>query len=293
MDDAAPRLTSPYQLTRLGFDSVDEYRAYRKDHESLFFKVWFMHETIGDQADPISLPGICDICDKTTRFASTTHARAEGAQFKHGVSWIAQAVCHCEVNLVERLILRALYDRYEPGHSVYHVGHFLSFRDWLAAHIPGLVSTQYESGRSPGEVENDVRYEDLTGMTFPTAQFDHLICSEILEHIPAYEVALAEMARVIKPGGRVILTFPWLGVDKYENRTRAKLNDDGSITHIEPAQYHGDSASGEGILSFRDFGWEVLDDCRKAGFSSARAEFVFAPAHGYMSLGEPVIVATR
>ncbi len=41
--------------------------------------------------------------------------------------------------------------------------------------------------------------------------FDTVLCSEVLEHIAEPSKALAEMARVIRPGGTLILTVPFLG----------------------------------------------------------------------------------
>jgi hypothetical protein len=49
----------------------------------------------------------------------------------------------------------------------------------------------------------------------------------------------------------------------------------------------------EGILSFRAFGWKILDELRDAGFSNARAAFTFGPLHGHMTLLAPVIVGSR
>jgi len=101
------------------------------------------------------------------------------------------------------------------------------------------------------------------------------------------------MARVLKPGGRTILTFPWMGGNYYDHLVRAEVLPDGSINHILPPEYHGDPASADGILSFRAFGWKVLDEIRESGFSRASAIFMFAPLHGYMTLITPVIVGVR
>lgn len=48
------------------------------------------------------------------------------------------------------------------------------------------------------------------GGTLPFADksFDAVICSEVLEHIPAYRGTIAEIARVIKPGGRLGVSVP-------------------------------------------------------------------------------------
>jgi hypothetical protein len=101
------------------------------------------------------------------------------------------------------------------------------------------------------------------------------------------------MARTLKHGGRALLTFPWLGGENYDHLVRAELRPDGSINHILPPEYHGDPEKDERILSFRAFGWKILDELRDAGFSRACATFYWGPVYGHMTLLHPVFVATR
>ncbi len=49
---------------------------------------------------------------------------------------------------------------------------------------------------------------DATVLPIADGSLDHVIASEVLEHIPADHVALAEFERVLKPGGRVAVTVP-------------------------------------------------------------------------------------
>lgn len=50
--------------------------------------------------------------------------------------------------------------------------------------------------------------QDITKMTFPNEEFGAVICSHVLEHIPDDRKALSELARVIRPGGRLIVQVP-------------------------------------------------------------------------------------
>ncbi|MDP5071730.1 MAG: class I SAM-dependent methyltransferase [Congregibacter sp.] len=49
---------------------------------------------------------------------------------------------------------------------------------------------------------------DALRLPFADASFDAVICSEVLEHIPDYRSALAEIARVLRPGGRFCASVP-------------------------------------------------------------------------------------
>lgn len=46
---------------------------------------------------------------------------------------------------------------------------------------------------------------DMTQLPFPDATFDCITCGYVLEHLPDPEPGLAELARVLVPGGRMLL----------------------------------------------------------------------------------------
>lgn len=50
---------------------------------------------------------------------------------------------------------------------------------------------------------------DITAIPAPDASFDAILCSEVLEHVPESTHALDEFARLLKPGGTLILTAPF------------------------------------------------------------------------------------
>lgn len=66
-----------------------------------------------------------------------------------------------------------------------------------------------------GEVDESVMAAPVQGnalgLPFDDGSFDRVIASEVLEHITDDETAFAELARVLRPGGRLAVTVPsWL-----------------------------------------------------------------------------------
>jgi SAM-dependent methyltransferase len=49
---------------------------------------------------------------------------------------------------------------------------------------------------------------DITAIPAPDASFDVVLCTEVLEHVPEPAAALGEMARLLRPGGRLLVTAP-------------------------------------------------------------------------------------
>ncbi len=71
----------------------------------------------------------------------------------------------------------------------------------LAVHLEGMAA-----GTTATTVNGDG-----TRLPFPDDTFDHIICSEVMEHIPDDAAAARELARVLKPGGNLAVTVPtWL-----------------------------------------------------------------------------------
>lgn len=49
---------------------------------------------------------------------------------------------------------------------------------------------------------------DALALPFADGAFDRIIAAEVLEHIPDDTAAIAELARVLRPGGRIAVTVP-------------------------------------------------------------------------------------
>ena len=78
--------------------------------------------------------------------------------------------------------------------------------------VEGVVATfvaMIEAGELvAGEVRAAAVQGDALHLPFPDGSFDRVICSEVLEHIADDRAAMAELARVLRPGGTMAITVP-------------------------------------------------------------------------------------
>ncbi|MBI3631209.1 MAG: class I SAM-dependent methyltransferase [Candidatus Sungbacteria bacterium] len=87
-------------------------------------------------------------------------------------------------------------------------------------------------------VQSDIIRFDDTNIPLPSESVDNLICSEVLEHVSKPEPLIEEMRRVLKPGGRAVITIPWSArfhyiPHDYARYTPSKLKELFSAFEIE------------------------------------------------------------
>ena len=74
--------------------------------------------------------------------------------------------------------------------------------------VSGLFSAMTDAGEAPAGTSWATVNGDGTRLPFADDTFDHIICSEVMEHIPDDSAAASELARVLKPGGTLAVTVP-------------------------------------------------------------------------------------
>lgn len=67
-------------------------------------------------------------------------------------------------------------------------------------------STETAKKRKISNVE--FKEADAKELPYPDNFFDFVICTEVLEHVPDFRVAIEEIERVLKPGGQFVITTP-------------------------------------------------------------------------------------
>ncbi len=84
-----------------------------------------------------------------------------------------------------------------------------------AAEVRNVVATlaaMAEAGElDPATVRATAVQGDALALPFASGCFDRVVASEVLEHIPDDLTAMAELARVLRPGGTMAVTVPRCG----------------------------------------------------------------------------------
>jgi SAM-dependent methyltransferase len=139
----------------------------------------------------------------------------------------------------------------------------------LSRRARSVALSEYFADLPSGAQRDGVRCEDVQRLSYADASFDLVTHTEVLEHVPDDAAALAQLHRVLRPGGLLLFTVPLHGGKTLE-RARFRA---GVIEHIEPAVYHGDPArGGSPVLAFRDYGDDIVARLRAAGFAEAWIE---------------------
>lgn len=114
---------------------------------------------------------------------------------------------------------RHTFEAYRRGAAV--VGFDQSVSD--LNDVDAILQAMREQGEVPLSAKAEAVKGDALALPYEDSSFDCVVASEILEHVPADDRAIAELVRVLKPGGSLAITVPrwlpeklcWLLSDEY------------------------------------------------------------------------------
>ena len=100
--------------------------------------------------------------------------------------------------------------------------------------------------------EGKFKVGTIREISYGNGEFDCILCSEVLEHVPEYKTAIKEMTRVLKSKGFLIITTP----NKYNPDMALKLFTQGKYTsqiYDSPIDYN------ELFIDFKNNGLEIIN----------------------------------
>ncbi|GAA1904006.1 class I SAM-dependent methyltransferase [Lapillicoccus jejuensis] len=74
--------------------------------------------------------------------------------------------------------------------------------------VKGMFAAMELEGQVPPGGTGEVVVGDVLAMPFDDASYDVVLASEILEHVPQDAAAVAELVRILAPGGMLAVTVP-------------------------------------------------------------------------------------
>jgi SAM-dependent methyltransferase len=284
--------------------SLQEFNAYfgdrRYDYEErlLIEKVLSNNST---HSGRLNGSGYCGCCGRKTRMLSdwsfsdaTLNHKAYLFDHTTYADWYGKVmlfrehlVCsECKLNNRQRGVFYALaaLGLRLPVLDVYAYEQVTPFFGELQKKAHRTVGSEYLGmGRKSGSVYKGVRHEDALHLSFVDASFDLLVSNDVFEHVPDFEQALQEALRVLKPGGTLLYSIPF---DLSATQTvRRACWRNGRIEHLQEPVYHGNPVADVGSLVFYDFGWDIIDICKRSGFSDSFMLYYYSLNHGLVGGG--------
>lgn len=113
-------------------------------------------------------------------------------------------------------------------------------------------------GVDPNYASELVRRGSITDLPYAESSFDRALCLDVLEHLtfPDQPRALAELFRVVRPGGELLVTVPNLA--HLQSRVHFLLGG-RLIRTANPAKHPGDRPIGEYLDLAHRAGFQLID----------------------------------
>ncbi|MBT5222952.1 MAG: glycosyltransferase, partial [Gammaproteobacteria bacterium] len=243
-------------------------------------------------AEAFAVDGFCVPCDKKVPFL--VDMKSGGQRNANGwtPNWRERLECPlCRMNNRQRLIATLIKQKLSnnKNQNVYFMEQVTPIYNWAISKFKeyNLVGSEYLGYEYEGGATiKGIRHEDVENLSFSDSQLDLIVSNNVFEHVPHPAKAFAECARVLKPGGVMLATIPFhSGMD--ESVIRAQLDND-QVEHLLPEAYHGNPVSADGSLVFTDFGWDILELMKVAGFSDVCVDVYISEEFGHFGGGQLV-----
>ena len=105
----------------------------------------------------------------------------------------------------------------------------------IDAHAAAVQAARDQAGRAGlGERASFEQVDASQRLPFPDASFDAITCIDAILHLPGRPQVLAEWARVLKPGGRMVFTDPVVVTGAVTNEELAIRSSIGFFLFVPP-----------------------------------------------------------
>jgi hypothetical protein len=266
--------------------SLGEYESFISEHKRLLQSRAAFQMRIIPSDEYFRMKGYCVACKRETYFLGDFLYSRVGPNGERIPNWRERLVCkHCKMPNRVRAVIDFLEHTVtlDNTHAIYVTEQASPFYRFLKRRYPNTYGSEFiHDGTARGKSNwLGIRNEDLTNLSLRDSSVSAVVTTDVLEHVPVYKKAISECFRILKSGGALVLSVPFV-LQSPTTLVRARVNADGSIEHLLPPEYHGDSVKTRGQLCYYHFGWDLLDSLREAGFSDSALYFYWSYRRGYL-----------
>jgi SAM-dependent methyltransferase len=234
------------------FHSIEEFRAYQVEMRTPLETRAAYHRSLATLDSTQSCAGTCAPCLRPSRFTSSTAGAETLKDGRKLPDWNQQMRCDCKEALTAR------------ERALLHFMQATAITPWTHSLLFGPSGTERRLAESVDTLVRipGLRPGDAPSLDAPSARFHLAVSQDYLNRVPALPAALAEILRVLVPGGRFVFTIPF----QFTAAASVFMNSDDPIS----------------VRSEHKLGWDLLPLLRQAGFRQAAAYLYWSEELGYL-----------
>jgi SAM-dependent methyltransferase len=275
----------------ISIKSKQEFQNYISKH---FHQRMAVEKLIADENltnKSWELPGFCEFCNKAVKFKLDWFNYYDHPTLGKTPSYRERLVCPgCDLNNRQRFMASYLLDvvtsNINPVLDIYLYEQVTSFYRHVSSRLSqhNIIGSEYlGESFSSGEIVKNVRHEDALALSLKDESLDIIVSNDVYEHVPDIYKTFTEAYRVLRKNGKVLFSVPFQ-TSEVSTQKRAEINA-GRIEHMLPERYHGNPVSEKGSLVFYDFGWDLLDMLKLAGFTNVHMLGYYSLMFGHIGNG--------
>jgi len=240
--------------------------------------------------------GFCAVCNKFEEFIVDDQYSYIDSKGQWHPNWRERLECpECHMNNRQRLISTLIDQEIKkyPNKRLYLMEQVTPLYSWLKKSYPEnlIIGSEYLENGVSGEISGGIRHENVESLSFEDNCFDLIVSNDVMEHVPNPLLGFQECARVLRPGGKFLMTIPFWTHQEC-SIVRARVSNLG-LEKILPENYHGNPVSDKGSLVFTDFGWDVIASVENAGFGVVNADLYVNVQNGHIGEYQITISALK
>ena len=290
----------------------------------IFNNIKNFQRKIADDRKSFAVMGVCIPCNKRVLFKVDQIAGKRSRSGTFLPNWRERMLCpHCKMSNRQRLMATLIIQQLEgtKHQRIYLMEQMTSLYGWVDSNVRGHIiigseylGTHFHSGKTvkawnycvPIRLDSfftsilyrarlfydmfrigEIRHENAESLSFRNNSLDMIISNDVFEHVQNPTKAFLECARVLRPGGVMLASVPFhhdtaVSIKRVDSRKN-------ELVHLLPPIYHGNPLSGSGSLVFTDFGWDLIQSFREAGFSDVAVEVYASAKFGHLGGGGQLI----